>query len=117
MYKGQLHEIMYAFRQQADTQEWVFCLEERKGLSSAPRDLLGAVVLALGAGSDTPRIVYEIFRDAWHAHTFFADIPANGDRVNVTNKSMMKLAELVSSGEVLPAEPVSETNRLSSKPK
>ena len=100
-YKGHLYEVMYAYRVQAEPQEWRFSLEERKTLSSKPADFIGQALDALGAGSTTPRIVYELFRDWMSAHQFFADIPLHGDRLEVTNKALLQNGELVSSGEVL----------------
>jgi hypothetical protein len=100
--RGKLYEIMYAYRVQDEPQEWRFSLEERKALSSAPTDALGQIFNALGAGSTTPRIVYEVFRDGYAAHQFFSDIPLNADRWEVGNKFLLQNGELVSSGEVLP---------------
>lgn len=101
-YKGELHEVLYAYRVEGNPHEWIYCLAERKSLTPPNRDLITKVVLALGAGQSTPRIVYEIFPDSYKAHQFFIDIPSEGDTVDVTNKNMMKDAVLVSSGEVVP---------------
>lgn len=103
--RGFLHELIYIYRCKPDTQEWIFVLEERKGLESpskAPKskgDLLSAFAERLGSGSTTPRIVYEIFRDSMSAMAFFTDIPSYGDRVHVRNKEMLSL-EVVSSGSI-----------------
>jgi len=58
------------------------------------------VAEAFGAGDETPRIVYEMFRNHGDARTFFFDIPANGDRRVVSNKTLAK-AILLSSGVVV----------------
>jgi hypothetical protein len=101
---GQLYEILYAYRVRANSQEWQYCLEERRGLSSAPRDAIGAALVALGCGERTPRIVYEVFRDGYDAMQFFADIPADADRMHASNKTLLQRGKVVSSGEVLSKE-------------
>ena len=98
---GKLYEIMYCYCVQPEPQEWHFSLEERRGLSSTPTDAIGQALNTLGAGSTTPRIVYEVFRDGYAAHAFFSDIPLHGDRWTVGNKFLLQNGELVSSGEVL----------------
>jgi hypothetical protein len=104
-YQGQIHELLYVYRCKPDTQEWIFVLEERKGLEApalnpkSAGDRLSAMAESMGAGVDTPRIVYEIFRSSSDAMSFFSDIPAYGDRVHLRNKEMLKL-EVASSGSV-----------------
>ncbi len=100
-YKGSLCEVMYCYRVQDAPHEWLFCLEERQSLSSVPADFIGQALNALGAGSTTPRVVYELFRDSMDALKFFSDIPRNGNSTIVTNKTMLNEVEIVSSGEVL----------------
>lgn len=101
---GQLYEILYVYRTRSAPQEWIYCLEEREQLSSAPRDAIGALVAAMGCGSRTPRIVYELFTDGYDAMVYFADIPANADRTSVSNKTLLQRGRVVSSGEVLKKE-------------
>jgi hypothetical protein len=84
-YKGDLYEVMYCYRIESDPHEWQVCLEEVVAPDEIARALDG-----LGAGSTTPRIVYEIFRDWYEASSYFMDIPANGDRHHVTNKQMLQ---------------------------
>lgn len=99
--RGQLYEIMYAYRLRDEPQEWRFSLEERMRLSSKPTDALGKMINAMGAGSTTPRIVYEPFRSWMDASLYFSDIPLHGNRWCVGNKLMVQEAEVISSGEVL----------------
>ena len=99
--EGQLYEIMYAFRSASHSHEWQFCLEERKSVLQQEPDLLQKVAEALGCGEGTPRIVYDVFRSSTDAHSFFFDIPSNGDRRVVYNKTLMGKATLVSSGEIV----------------
>lgn len=100
-FRGQLFEIMYAFRSEEAPAEWQYCLEERQTLSSQPQDYLGQLVAALGAGKTTPRIVYQLFRNNYEAHSFFMDLPCNGNRSTVKNQTLLNDGEVVSSGEVL----------------
>ena len=98
----QLYEIMYCFRVKSDPHEWFFCLEERKSvLQPSTPDLIQQVAEAFGCGKDTPRIVYDMFKDSWEANSYFSDIPANADRWVVSNKTLMSKATLVSSGEIV----------------
>ena len=101
-YKGQLYEILYAFRVASAPQEWFYTLAERESLTPPQLDLIGAVVEALGAGRNTPRVVYEVFPHEQAAWSYFSDIPRNGDCRCVGNRAMMKDAKVVSSGQVLP---------------
>lgn len=98
-FRGFLYEIMYVYRVAAEPHEWMYELEERKDLYGK-QDALATCLSALGAGSTTPRICYEIFHDHGDARQFFSDIPCNADRAIGSNKQMMAEAERVSSGRV-----------------
>lgn len=101
-YKDGLYEIICAFRTANDPHEWLFWCEPRESLEPAePASPIGALAEALGAGQSTPMVVKEIFRDSYQALTFFADIPASGDWVALTNKGLIQSGRLVSSGAVL----------------
>lgn len=99
-YKGQLYELMFAYRLKEDPHEWIYCLEERRSLSGRPKDTIAAVSASLGCGDGTPRIVYDIFHDGYQVFEFFIDIPGNGDRNNVRNKDLLQHGEVISSGTV-----------------
>lgn len=92
-YKGVRHIVMYAYRLKEDPHEWRYCIEEVRAL-----DELGAIIAAMGAGSHTPRIVYPCFRDGMDAMSFFSDIPLNGDRAHVKNKTLLSEAKDVEPG-------------------
>lgn len=102
-YKGQLYEIMFAYRLRDDPHEWLYELEERKNLT--PNDLqqdpIHRLALGLGAGKTTPRVVYELFRSQQDAITFFWDVPSAGDRMAVRNKNLLQHGTIVSSGAIL----------------
>lgn len=99
-YKGQLYELMFAYRLKENPREWIFCLEERRNLSGRPKDLIAAVAESMGLGDSTPRVVYDIFHDGYQVFEFFIDIPGNGDRTNVRNKDLLRHGEVISSGTV-----------------
>jgi hypothetical protein len=100
--EGQLWEIVYAFRVADQPNEWLYCLEERTILSSKPTNEIGKLMAGFGLGDKTPRIVYEVFRSAFDAHHFFAEIPANTSRKTFTNQMLLQgKAEIRSSGEVI----------------
>lgn len=99
-YQGRLHELMFAYRLRDDPHEWIYALEEREDLSDQ-KDVIGQIARHIGCGESTPRIVYDIFLNSVDANTFFFDIPADGDRIHVRNRSMMKKAKIISSGAVL----------------
>ena len=96
----QIYEIIYVFRVKTDSTVWRYCLEERQGLNHH-LDSIGQFMECLGLGSTTPRIVYDCFRDEMDAQRFFMDIPANGNRLSVTNKTILREFKLVSTGEVI----------------
>jgi len=100
-YKGQLCEVIYAYRLQENPHEWRYSLEERTELSSRPKDAIGQLAVALGCGATTPRVAYHVFRDYMQASQYFADIPMNGNRSDVSNKSLLQFGEVISSGEVI----------------
>lgn len=104
-YKGQLHELMFAYRVKDDPHEWIFCLEERRDLSGR-KDLIGIVAEALGCGDETPRILYDLLRDSYDAFRYFEDIPANGDRTHVRNKDLLQKGKVISSGEILSSKEI-----------
>ena len=91
---GLLYEILYVYRVVDDPHTWLFCLEERTEVDESP-DELGSICMAMGLGSTTPRIVYELFLNHQDAHTFFSDIPRLHDSRIVTNKTLMRDAEIV----------------------
>jgi hypothetical protein len=95
---GQLYELMYSYRIEDVPQEWHHYLEERKDLLDVG-DKIHHLLLALGCGSKTPRVSYDVFRDTYAAWQFFADIPRQADGRSVTNKTLLR-AEVVSSGLV-----------------
>lgn len=95
-----LYEVMFCYRIKSDPHEWIYALEERKSVVHKP-DLMESLMNAMGAGYTTPRIVYEVFRDSGDASKFFWDIPLNGGRMSVFNKSMMKFSKVVSSGLIV----------------
>ena len=105
-YQGSLHEIIYAYRVQDTPHEWMYCLEERENLSPGEMQRgaspLHGLVVAMGAGATTPRIVYELFRSHQDASTFFWDIPSAGDQSIVPNKKLIQHATVVSSGSIVP---------------
>lgn len=99
--ENQLWEIVFAYRLVNEPFEWIFCLEERKSFRSVePGDRIGELAAAMGCGAETPRIVYEMFRDSMDAHQFFGDIPSNGNRKDFTNKNLIQKGKVVSSGEI-----------------
>lgn len=97
---GYLYEIIYAYRVASRPHDWIYCLEVRKNLSGDV-DAIGRIANAIGCGASTPRIVYDLFQTEYEANTYFHDIPSNGDRTLLSNKEMMKEAELVSSGQIV----------------
>lgn len=97
-YKGQVYEIVYAYRVKADPHEWFYCLEERSKSGELVLDQIGSALQAMGAGRDTPRVVYEIFRDHGDANTYFFDIPVERDRNTVKNKDLLKGGKVLSQG-------------------
>lgn len=98
---SQHYQIVYAYRLQDSPHEWHFCCELRDGVEAPKLDEVMRVVTALGAGTDTPRVVREIFRDGYDVMNFFSDIPMNHDHVTFTNQELLNQATVVSSGEVL----------------
>ena len=104
--ENQLWEIMYAFLLAENRSEWLYCFEERGSFRSIrPGNRIGQAFEAMGAGSKTPRVVYEAFRSEFDASCFFTDIPANGNRKTFSNKQLLKgKAEIRSSGEILEPE-------------
>ncbi len=98
---NQLYEIVYMFRIQEKPSEWLYTLEERKNYRSVqPTDKMGNMLLSFGCGSDTPRVMFDIFYSEFDAYHYFGDIISNGDRVTRSNQQMLK-AKIVSSGEIL----------------
>lgn len=97
----QLYEVIYCFRVRANPREWLYACERRTSLSECQsQDSLYDQISAAGAGSETPRIVREIFRDEMQAFSFFSDIPIGRDRTTFSNKKLVQGAKLVSSGSV-----------------
>lgn len=101
--ENQLWEIVYAYRVADNPSEWLYCLEERQELrTTQPGDKFGQALVAVGAGSQTPRVIYELFRSGMDAYTYFADIPRNADSKVFSNKMLLQgKAEVRSSGEIL----------------
>lgn len=97
---GQLFEIVYAFRIESEPSEWFFELEYRKSVQES-LDAIGQLGQAFGCGDETPRVVYDLFRDHTAARSYFSDIPSNGDRRVVSNKTLMRGAQVVSSGVIV----------------
>ena len=100
-YKGQLYEVLYAYRYRDDSREWHYTLEERTELRSVPSDPFSQLLSQVLVDEGKPRVSYELFRDWLDAERNWNYIPAYGDRVTVSNKKLMQFAEVVSSGEVL----------------
>jgi len=102
-------KIIYCFRVQSNPTEWYYQCEERIDLVTEPKApnpfaaACDSVAKALGAGEETPRVVYDIFRDFSQAHQFFFDIPCNGSagRDLFSNKQLLQQGEMISSGDVL----------------
>jgi hypothetical protein len=99
-YEGCLYEVMYAYRTVSNPHEWIYCLEVRKDLMGTT-DAIGELASAMGLGEATPRVVYDLFRDDYEANRYFWDIPCNGDRTLRKNGTLVKDAQVVSSGQVL----------------
>lgn len=93
-YQKSIWEIVYCYRTKDTPNIWKFCLEESKA-----KDKIG-LFLAENCGNLTPKIMYDCFRDSMDAMTYFADIPAHGDRVHVTTQNLLR-ARLLTSGEIL----------------
>ena len=111
-FEGGLHEVIYIFRLQSDPSEWIYCLEWRSSLNPTGRPL-DNLVAAMGAGSETPRIVSDfLFLHEMDAMRFFSDIPCRASsRMNRSNKKLIQGgASKVSSGAVLPADTDLVTN-------
>lgn len=92
LYKNSIHEVMFAYRIHEKPHEWIFAIEERKSLKL---DKIGDALQRMGAGSDTDRIVYEIFRDHYQVYEYFRDIPFSGDRIHLTNQQMISEVKVV----------------------
>ena len=93
-YDGGLHEILYVYRLNSAPHEWVFCLEERSDTSGRLDDI-GYIAASLGCGDQTPRIVYDIFRDQAQVMRYFLDIPGNGDRIHLRTRTLLNHGRLV----------------------
>jgi hypothetical protein len=66
-------------------------------LESEPKVLgdIGVLIESgLGAGSTTPRIVYEAFRNHGDATSYFRDIYCHGDRSVKNTKELLKLRKV-----------------------
>lgn len=101
---GQLWEVVYAYRLVSLPTEWIYCLEDRYDFQAIKNgDRVGNIMNAMGAGSTTPRVVYDLFHSDIDVRTFFSDIPIfGGSRVHYSNRTLMgKRAEIRSSGEIL----------------
>jgi hypothetical protein len=86
---GKRHQVVYVYRMKEKPHEWIYMLEEVRD-----PDGISALAEAFGCGKATPRIANILFRDHYDAHSFFCDIPANGDRAAKSNKQLLQLKQL-----------------------
>jgi hypothetical protein len=86
-FKGQLYEVLYAFRLKTAPNEWHYALGERSGLKSRyTMDL-------------SERIVYQLFH-SWYEATCHFMWATNESTLSASTKSLLQHGSLVSSGEV-----------------
>ena len=98
----QLYECMYCYRLQENPQEWIYLLEERKDLfGHVDGDRWSSTFEVMGAGADTPRIVYDLFRSSTDAFAFFSDIYRKADSVCCSNKQFVQQFKVVSCGVII----------------
>lgn len=95
LYQKIVWEIIYCYRTKDEPNIWKFCLEESRDKDKT------SIFLDRTCGLLTPRIMVDCFRDSLEASSYFADIPANGDRLHVRTKELLNKAVLLSSGEIL----------------
>lgn len=94
-YQNSVWEVIYCYRTKDEPHIWKFCLEE-----SRDKDKM-SIFLNQTCGLLTNRVMVDCFRDGMDAMTYFADIPANGDRLHVRTTELINKAVLLSSGEIL----------------
>lgn len=93
-FDGELWEIIYIFRLKERPGEWLHELESRE-MESPDRTLISLAVLALGAGKDTPRIVYNEFQSSMDASDYFWDIPGLGSsRICRSTEELLKFKKI-----------------------
>ena len=89
-YDGAVWELIYMYRLKTAPGVWYHCLEERTDVSK-DREMIGAAFSVLGAGVDTPRIVFSEFPDSAEADKYFDDIYAHGSRTTKTTQQLLAL--------------------------
>lgn len=95
--KGELFEILYCYRVRDKPHEWLFCLEDRSGLINPKTPL--STLCSMLSPETRGRIEYRLFRSSMDASSEIgSNIYAHGDRVCVSNKTLLNDYKVVSSG-------------------
>jgi hypothetical protein len=97
-----LFKILYCYRLNSNPSEWLFCLMELPEPGEEVEDnKLDNIVGDTKAEIETPRVVYDLFRDQVQADAFFKNIPGEGDRITLTNRQISSGVEVLRVEEVV----------------
>jgi len=99
-YKGQLYEIIYAYRLVGQPHEWFFSIEERSSLRT-PDSLMSVYCdKEMPPPPLSERVFYDLFLNGGEAFYEFANIYVHADRDTVSNQQLLTHGEVVSECEV-----------------
>ncbi len=90
-YDKGIWELIYMYRLREKPNEWIHFLEEVKDNRDRRME---DVLEVMGAGSNTPRIVYDLFLNEQDAHMFFSDIFRKGDGRCFRTQELLKLKKI-----------------------
>jgi hypothetical protein len=90
---GEHYDILYMYRLQDNPNEWLYCLEERPDVER--KDDTRVALEQLDPGSETPRVVYDLFMNFMDVQLFFSDIPRWHSSITATNQEMVQGAQVV----------------------
>ena len=108
--EGSLYEVIYIYRVLERPHEWIYALAKRESLSPyRPNYPIGMLLEAAGAGSQTPRIVYDAFRNSMDAMRYFSDILAGNYVMHQTFHQLQEAKyQFVSEGAIMSTVEVDE---------
>jgi hypothetical protein len=89
-YDGDIWQIIYMYRLKSSPGIWYHCLEE---IRDKP-DLVGDILVELGAGATTPDIVFSEFPSQMEARSYFRDRCMMGNQMDKTTQELLKLKQL-----------------------
>ena len=98
--RGELWEVLYAFRFANEPAVWRYRCERRKSLEPiTTTNARAAEEAKLNKGKGTKRVVKELFQNHQDRETFFKDIPIHGEQLTFTSQSLLHGHVLREGGE------------------